>query len=203
MSPSGYTVDRIQAHNNVYSPEAMLGWADAGGLLDFIADQPPSGNASRRFGLSRVSSAQPTWIPYDAGLVDHTFGMYGIAEMIDPLFFKRRLPFQADVDVDGIADAYDNCPGLYNPTQADADGDGIGDACECGTIWADDNGDGDVDLLDYAKWQRCPSGDPLSETCPCLDRDSDDVISPADLAALVDCMNTSGPDVPADPGCGQ
>ena len=36
-----------------------------------------------------------------------------------------------DTDVDGVVDAIDNCPEVYNPGQDDADGDGIGDACCC------------------------------------------------------------------------
>jgi cysteine-rich repeat protein len=35
-----------------------------------------------------------------------------------------------DSDGDGIPDAIDNCPTVYNPDQLDSDGDGIGDACE-------------------------------------------------------------------------
>jgi N-acetylneuraminic acid mutarotase len=35
-----------------------------------------------------------------------------------------------DSDGDGIPDACDNCPNVFNPDQADADGDGIGDACD-------------------------------------------------------------------------
>lgn len=35
-----------------------------------------------------------------------------------------------DSDGDGIPDAMDNCPHVYNPDQQDSDGDGIGDACE-------------------------------------------------------------------------
>jgi len=36
----------------------------------------------------------------------------------------------ADSDGDGIPDACDNCPSVYNPDQSDTDGDGIGDACD-------------------------------------------------------------------------
>jgi hypothetical protein len=35
-----------------------------------------------------------------------------------------------DRDGDGVPDASDNCPTVYNPDQTDTDGDGIGDACE-------------------------------------------------------------------------
>ena len=35
-----------------------------------------------------------------------------------------------DLDLDGICNALDNCPGDYNPNQEDFDGDDIGDACD-------------------------------------------------------------------------
>jgi tripartite motif-containing protein 71 len=38
--------------------------------------------------------------------------------------------FALDGDGDGVPDAIDNCPTVYNPDQADSDGDGIGDACD-------------------------------------------------------------------------
>jgi hypothetical protein len=36
----------------------------------------------------------------------------------------------ADIDLDGVLDAADNCPRTANRSQADTDADGIGDACE-------------------------------------------------------------------------
>jgi hypothetical protein len=40
-----------------------------------------------------------------------------------------------DVDGDGVADAVDNCPMLYNPDQANSDGDSWGNACDgCPTV---------------------------------------------------------------------
>ncbi|NNF15094.1 MAG: hypothetical protein HKN70_00030, partial [Gammaproteobacteria bacterium] len=35
-----------------------------------------------------------------------------------------------DLDVDGIADAADNCPTVFNTSQSDVDGDSLGDACD-------------------------------------------------------------------------
>jgi hypothetical protein len=151
-----------------------------------------------------VSSTYPSWIPFDTGLVDHLFLMFGLMESINPLFFRQRQPFQPDADADGIADAYDNCPSVWNPRQDDSDGDGAGDACDCGTPFADADGDGDVDLADVASWQSCPSADlEMPERCVCFDRNGNQWIDGNDLAALLDCLETSGPDRPADPDCGE
>jgi hypothetical protein len=38
--------------------------------------------------------------------------------------------FAIDIDGDGVADAVDNCPNVYNPLQLDANGNGIGDVCD-------------------------------------------------------------------------
>jgi YD repeat-containing protein len=35
-----------------------------------------------------------------------------------------------DTDHDGIPDALDNCPGVYNPQQLDANANGTGDCCD-------------------------------------------------------------------------
>ena len=68
---------------------------------------------------------------------------------------------QNDIDADGIADEYDNCPSVYNPDQADCNHDGTGDACEIndpcrfrciGDVHADDQVDGtDLGVL-LANW---------------------------------------------------
>lgn len=44
-----------------------------------------------------------------------------------------ELSVNEDWDCDRIADAYDNCVGMPNPTQTDSDGNGIGDVCEAAT----------------------------------------------------------------------
>jgi hypothetical protein len=80
------------------------------------------------------------------------------------------IPSDGDADGDGVPDAQDNCPNVFNPPrlldngqQPDTDGDGIGDACDicpldpntdqCSTGNADDvDGDGVTNDLD-----NCPS----------------------------------------------
>ncbi|HVP07023.1 MAG TPA: SBBP repeat-containing protein [Candidatus Acidoferrum sp.] len=44
--------------------------------------------------------------------------------------FVVKFTSPPDVDGDGVPDAVDNCPTVYNPDQADSDHNGIGDACD-------------------------------------------------------------------------
>jgi len=204
VDPTGYFADAINAHHYVYGPEAVASWGDLPTILEFTQAQPPTSDPSLRYGLTRVSSTIPAWIPADGGLVDHTFLLLGLVESIDPNFFKARQPFQPDADGDGLADAYDNCPTTWNRLQLDSDGDGIGDACACGTVWADRDADLDVDLHDWAAWQRAmPSGAAWSESSYCLDRNANRTADLPDLQAFTQCLNAGGPDMPADPSCGQ
>jgi hypothetical protein len=71
-----------------------------------------------------------------------------------------------DIDNDGVRDAVDNCPNVYNPEQLDANGNGTGDCCDptpgCGGCAQpacdqqcsppDSDGDGVTDAID-----NCPN----------------------------------------------
>ena len=62
---------------------------------------------------------------------------------------------EVDEDGDGIPDAIDNCPSVYNPDQADGDLDGVGDLCDnCpaayNPVQVDRNNDGTGDVCDPA-----------------------------------------------------
>lgn len=82
-----------------------------------------------------------TWLDDDAG---PSSGSAYVFALSDP-----------DSDGDSVADACDNCPSQMNPDQADCDGNGSGDAC---VSPGDFNGDGRVDLDDFAAFVDCEGG---------------------------------------------
>lgn len=96
-----------------------------------------------------------------------------------------------DTDGDGIADAFDNCPLLFNADQADADGDGVGDVCDnCPDTSNADQIDSDGDLIGDA-CDLCPGED---------DRTDCDADGVPDCAAVrddpaLDCNANGIPDI--------
>lgn len=143
VSPNGYQADRIMNHpGTVFSPEAVAAWGDMNTLLEFAAEQDPNTNSSYRYGLVRTSQDQPNWIPYDAGLVDHLFLLYGLIESLDQDFFVDRLfapLLPGDYNFDGMVDAAD-----YTVWR---DSDLI-------NLAADGDLDSDVDQDDYLIWKE-------------------------------------------------
>jgi len=73
----------------------------------------------------------------------------------------------------------------------------------CHVPYADADGDGDVDLSDFAELQRCYSGENhlFPEGCFCQDYDGDNDVDMLDFAAFSACLDTSGPNIPAAPDC--
>ncbi len=111
VSPQGYNADRIGNHpNNVFSPEAVAAWGDMDTFLDFYNSQFPTTDPRYKYGLVRESATQPTWVPFDAGLVDHMFLLFGLVESIDANFFADRVFAEfiaGDFDDNGIVDGAD------------------------------------------------------------------------------------------------
>ena len=74
-------------------------------------------------------------------------------------------PDQLDTDEDGVGDACDNCPLVYNPEQLDIDSDGVGDGCD-----DDIDGDGVSNATDncpteYNPEQLDTDGDGVGDAC--------------------------------------
>jgi hypothetical protein len=106
-----------------------------------------------------------------------------------------------DVDGDGVPDALDNCPTVYNPTQTNTDqfnwrsnlpgSDGLGDAC-----------DPDIDGDGYTNNQEIAIGkDPLVY-CAIMraDVDNDGMVTILDLSKVAMKFHQTFP--PTDPAAG-
>jgi len=113
--------------------------------------------------------------PVNVGQVNHI--KLAIADagdsILDSWVFIRAGSFTVDFDGDGILDAADNCPYIYNPDQADIDVDGFGDACDNCPIdhqedQADSDGDGLGDVCEshYVESLAAPASCTSGAPCP-------------------------------------
>lgn len=76
------------------------------------------------FGYNLTYSASSNRVLVGAPGVDDNGDGSGAAYSVD------LTGINTDADGDNIADPFDNCPAISNPSQADLDGDGMGDACD-------------------------------------------------------------------------
>ena len=126
-------------------------------------------------------------------------GPYGRTGLRNPNCWYTEV--DVDSDGDNVGDASDNCPSLWNPGQADNDNDDVGDACDqCagtpsghpvrdnGCVVGDHNSDGDVDLADFAEFERCfDAAAPATQPCAdAFDADDDGYVSPPAGAPYAD-----------------
>ena len=104
---------------------------------------------------------------YLNSLAGRGYGSDGVGNACDNCPYVYN-PDQVDTDEDEVGDACDNCPYNPNPEQTDSDGDGKGDVCDClRDIAADLNGDCYVNWFDFAifagSWLDCSH--PLDTAC--------------------------------------
>ena len=104
------------------------------------------------------------------------------------LALLRDVGWFPDADIDGRADANDNCPHDANADQADNDGDNLGDVCD-----PDDDNDGVMDGADNCQFTANPGqadndGDGQGDVCD-ADDDNDGVLDGAD-----NCPTTANAD---------
>jgi hypothetical protein len=90
------------------------------------------------------------------------------------------MPSCPDADFDGVCNAVDKCPAVFDPTNGDLDSDGIGDVC-------DDDADGDTDL-------NAADNCPLTINANQADADSDGIGDACDTAAGMDSDGDTVPD---------
>jgi len=98
--------------------------------------------------------------------------------------------FDIDLDGDGIANVFDNCPLVANANQSDVDGDGVGDACDVCPLVSDSNqadadGDGVGDACDVCPGiadpaQRDADNDGRGDACD-ADADNDGIPNADDI----------------------
>lgn len=145
VSPQGYNADSMSNHpNNVFSPEAVAGWGDMDTLLQFYNNQVlPANDPRYKYGLVRVSATQPTWIPSDAGLVDHMFLLFGLVESLEPNFFADRM-------FSGLAPGDYNADGRVDLADANYWRSAFGSTSQ---LAADGNSNGVIDAADYVIWR--------------------------------------------------
>ena len=95
-------------------------------------------------------------------------------------------PF-SDTDADGVAQLYDNCTLVANPTQLDADSDGYGNACD-----ADLNNSGLVTTADFGLLRsvlnQCAASSPLAAAA---DLNESGTVTTADFGLLRARLNTA------------
>jgi hypothetical protein len=145
VSPNGYQADRIGDHpSNVFSPEAVAAWGDMTTLLSFYAQQNPASDPRYRYGMVRVSAQQPSWIPSDAGLVDHMFLLFGLVESLHPNFF-------ADFMFSGLKSGDYNADGAVNQADYAYWKSNFG---SLNRLAADGSNSNQIDAADYVIWRK-------------------------------------------------
>lgn len=197
-------------------------------ILGFISDHDPIPPEAT---FTFVEPETLRWIPADGLWHTYEIGEWGafpekVYFALSIRLWADEFPLtvpsgQVEFYIDNVRIVYEAVPpDEICDNGIDDDGDGLIDcddpdcdghpACPCNRIlFADMDFDGDVDQTDFAAFQRCYTGSGhgggLLPECACFDVTSatpgepDGSIDQLDFNAFLAC--SSGPDIPADPGC--
>ena len=109
-----------------------------------------------------------------------------------------RMSADTDTDMDGVSDAFDNCPAMANPLQENNDGDTEGDVCD-----ADDDNDGldDVDEATYGTdvFNSDSDGDNLLDGAEVITHGTDPTLADTDTDGFNDDVEINAGTDPNDP----
>lgn len=161
VDPAGQTLAQIaQAVQDAATAVSAVGVGSAysAAELQLVASDP---DAEHVFSASTFSGLAGLVDPVSLALFDSPYDIDedGILDAYDNCPGLAN-PSQSDVELDGVGDDCDNCPDTRNHDQADSGGslgavsDGIGDACQRGDI----DGDGDLDIVDDVLFRRGLTG---------------------------------------------
>ena len=89
-----------------------------------------------------------------------------------------------DADGDGIPNAADNCPSVFNPDQQDSVGDGVGDACRQ-PVMCDVDLNGQIDIDDISLILKARGLPAVQKPPDPRDLDGDGLITANDARACV------------------
>ncbi|MBS1912770.1 MAG: thrombospondin type 3 repeat-containing protein [Bacteroidetes bacterium] len=168
QNPNNYTYD-LDGHltGDVAGRVTGITWNNIGKVRGYT--EPPAGPGGPStqhtwtydgFG-DRVKTSSMINLPSGAKNITNEYYVRDAAGVVMAIYREicivtPIIPFGPDTDGDGIPDAMDNCPFVYNPLQSDIDHDGIGDECD-----TDIDGDGVLNEVDNCPLVANPTQNPV------------------------------------------